>query len=82
MVRVQETNEVSATPTINVAVVKVGDSSHNLTLPVDSTIGTALTEAGFDRDTRCSVGSISCSAEDILDDGDVIVVSVDKISQG
>lgn len=68
--------------TISVAIQRLMESTIPLTLPVDSTVWDALEKAGLPRDTEARVAWELASANDLLDDGDVIVVATKKNTQG
>lgn len=67
---------------INVTIQRLGESDITLNLPVDSTVAEALEEANLPVGIGCRVWTMTANSDDILDDGDVLVVATKKITQG
>lgn len=70
------------TATINVEIQKLGEPTIHLTLAEDSTVADALREAGLNTNSEARVAGQLAYPENLLDDGDVIVVATAKITQG
>lgn len=68
--------------TISVEIQRLWESTIRLDLPEDSTVWTALEKAGLPRDTEARVAWELATANDYLDDEDVIVVATKKNTQG
>lgn len=70
------------TGNINVKVQRLWESTIDLTLAPDTIIGDALVAAGLPRNSEARVNWELARENDILDDGDVIVVATKKNTQG
>lgn len=68
--------------TISVEIQRLWESTIRLDLPEDTTVGEALEKAGLPRDTEARVAWELATANDLLDDEDVIVVATKKNTQG
>lgn len=69
--------------TITVYVKKSWDEgTSSYTLPVDSRVGDALEMAGYSTDAECRVWGRFAEPQWFLDDGDLIIVSTWKVTQG
>lgn len=68
--------------TISVEVQRLWESTITLNLPEDSLVGEALVEAGLPSNSEARVGWELVDENDILDDGDIIVVTTKKNTQG
>jgi hypothetical protein len=68
--------------TISVEIQRLWESTITLDLPEDTTVGEALEKANLPRDTEARVGWELATANDLLDDGDIIVVATKKNTQG
>lgn len=68
--------------TIKVELQKFGESTQFVELPEDSTVADLIEKAGLDEwiELRCN-GEV-VNEDDILDDGDVLVMPTKKITQG
>jgi|TARA_Y100000310_G_C20658764_1_gene803483 sulfur carrier protein ThiS len=78
MVR-QSTSE--AGDSIEITVARMGERVETFVLPKDSTVADALNSAGVSSETRVKVAGAEVSSDDLLDDGDRLVIS-SKVSGG
>lgn len=75
------TNETYSS-TIRVEIQKLGEPTIQLELAEDSTVAQALERAWLSTNVEARVGGQLARPENLLDDGDVIVVATSKITQG
>jgi len=68
--------------TISVEIQRLWESTITLTLDVDTTVGDALEEANLPRNAEARIGWELATENDLLDDGDIIVVATKKNTQG
>lgn len=68
--------------TISVEVQKLGEPTIHLTLAEDSTVAEALSQAGLSNNAEVRVGGQLARPENLLDDGDILVVATQKVTQG
>lgn len=73
---------VFSTPTIRVEIQKLGEPTIHLELAEDSTVADALRQAGLSTNSDVRVAGEIARPENLLDDGDVLVVATAKITQG
>jgi ABC-type Fe3+-hydroxamate transport system substrate-binding protein len=67
---------------ISVEIQRLWESTIQLNLDEDTTVGDALAEAGLPRNAEARIGWELATENDLLDDGDVIVVATKKNTQG
>lgn len=67
---------------ITVKIQRLWESTTTLELAPDTKVGDALVQVGLPRDAECRIGWELATANDLLDDGDVIVVATKKNTQG
>lgn len=67
---------------ISVEIQRLWESTIQLNLDEDTTVGDALAEAGLPRNSEARIGWELATENDLLDDGDVIVVATKKNTQG
>lgn len=70
------------TATINVEIQKLGEPTIRLTLPEDSTVAEALSRAELSANADVRIAGEIAKPENLLDDGDILVVATAKITQG
>lgn len=70
------------TATIRVEIQKLGEPTIHLELAEDSTVADALSQAGLSVNSDVRVAGEIAKPENLLDDGDVLVVATAKITQG
>lgn len=68
--------------TISVEIQRLWESTITLNLPEDTTVGDALEEAHLPRNAEARIGWELATENDLLDDGDIIVVATKKNTQG
>jgi len=68
--------------TISVTIERFGEESEVVEIEKGSTAGDALVEAGLPRDSEFRVDWVQYWPDDEVDDGDVLVVSTKKHTQG
>lgn len=68
--------------TISVEIQRLWESTITLNLPEDTTVGDALEQAHLPRGIEARVGWELANENDLLDDGDIIVVATKKNTQG
>ncbi len=75
------TAENTSSDSIEVQIARMGEAVETFILPKDATVKDALNTAGISLETRVKVDGAEVNAEDILDDGDRLVISA-KVSGG
>lgn len=72
----------TAQDTIKVELQKIGESTQFVELPEDSTVEDLIEKADLPEDIELRCKGEVVSLDDILDDGDVLVMPTKKITQG
>lgn len=68
--------------TISVRIQMAGLAPATYNLPVDATVEDAFVAAGYPLDTKASVSGVMAELEDILDDGDTLLIERRGDKQG
>ena len=72
----------TATDTIKVELQRFGESTQFVELPEDSTVEDLIEKADLPEGIEIRCNGEVVSLDDILDDGDVLVIPTKKITQG
>lgn len=74
--------KVETSSTIKVELQRFWESTQFVELPEDSTVEDLIEKAGLPEDIEIRCGGDVVALDDLLDDGDVLVIPTKKITQG